>query len=453
MALRIRRGTEAQRTSVAPFDMGEIVWTTDTERLYVGDGITSGGKNILANSAGNGLVFNAVTQRLDVGNFNITTDDVPEGTQPGRQYHTVERAQAAAASLFTTGAHNGISFTYQDANNRIDATVSLSLDALSDVVITGTPTTGYVLKYDGTKWAPAPDVDTDTDTGILAVVDDLTPELGGNLSLNTKNIVGDGNLNFTGNIDLIGNGTSTGNITAPGSLEVTGTVTATGGLGANLGLNGKSITGVGGIDITGDINIVGDFSTDGLTINLNEITSSVPSPGGDDVFSNNAVSLGNSTIPNTLWIKSDRNFAVLNGVTNGTQNTGFVSRISRGTLAVPTKINPFDPVAYIEGQGHNGTKFVSLGGFGMFADQTWNGTPSGLTGGIPGSFGAVVLTSSGSQQFLEFNSKGVLNVPILKAASYATGALPTSPEEGWMVFDSTTKQFKGWNGTDWIVLG
>lgn len=32
----------------------------------------------------------------------------------------------------------------------------LPLDGLSDVVVTGTPTTGYVLAYNGTNWAPVP---------------------------------------------------------------------------------------------------------------------------------------------------------------------------------------------------------------------------------------------------------------------------------------------------------
>jgi hypothetical protein len=64
MSLRIRRGTEAQRTG-ATFDLGEIVYATDTNKLYVGDGVNLGGKNILATSAGTGLIWNATTQRLD----------------------------------------------------------------------------------------------------------------------------------------------------------------------------------------------------------------------------------------------------------------------------------------------------------------------------------------------------------------------------------------------------
>lgn len=65
MSLRIRRGTDAQRQGIT-FDLGEPVFTTDTQKLYIGDGVTAGGKNILATSAGTGLTWNATTQTLNV---------------------------------------------------------------------------------------------------------------------------------------------------------------------------------------------------------------------------------------------------------------------------------------------------------------------------------------------------------------------------------------------------
>lgn len=42
MTLRLRRGTDAERESVV-FAEGELVYTTDTKELYVGDGTTAGG--------------------------------------------------------------------------------------------------------------------------------------------------------------------------------------------------------------------------------------------------------------------------------------------------------------------------------------------------------------------------------------------------------------------------
>lgn len=73
--------------------------------------------------------------------------------------YTDEQAQDQAASLFTSGTHTGISYSYVDGSNKIDSTVSLagfSIDALSDVDTSTTPpTSGQALAWDGTsKWIP-----------------------------------------------------------------------------------------------------------------------------------------------------------------------------------------------------------------------------------------------------------------------------------------------------------
>ena len=56
---------------------------------------------------------------------------------------------------------------------------------------------GQILVYNGTVWANA----TNT-SGITAIVQDLTPQLGGNLDLNGKNINGNGNINLADNYKL-----------------------------------------------------------------------------------------------------------------------------------------------------------------------------------------------------------------------------------------------------------
>ena len=42
MALQVRRGTNAERLTIIP-EEGELIYTTDTKVLYVGDGVTTGG--------------------------------------------------------------------------------------------------------------------------------------------------------------------------------------------------------------------------------------------------------------------------------------------------------------------------------------------------------------------------------------------------------------------------
>ena len=48
MALRIRRGTDAERQSITP-KLGELLYVTDTGLIYVGDGTTQGGSLVSAN--------------------------------------------------------------------------------------------------------------------------------------------------------------------------------------------------------------------------------------------------------------------------------------------------------------------------------------------------------------------------------------------------------------------
>ena len=45
MTLRTRRGTEAQRLTITPLE-GEPIYTTDTKKLYIGDGTTVGGVEV-----------------------------------------------------------------------------------------------------------------------------------------------------------------------------------------------------------------------------------------------------------------------------------------------------------------------------------------------------------------------------------------------------------------------
>lgn len=364
MSLRIRRGTEAERSGLSTVDQGELLWVTNAQKLYVGLGNGQPGNNGMVNIgaalAGDGLAWDDATQTLKFGGVNYTTDDVQEGVIPGRQYFTEERAVDAVASALVAGLGN-VQFVYnttQDNAGRIDATVTL----------------------DG--------------IGITSVEADTSPTLGGNLDA-------DGN-----------------DITSALNIGLTGILTA-----------------------------------DVLTIDNGVITSSVLYNAGlGGVRSDNPVIIGTNAIPSTLWIESDNNCLVLTGLSDGQNNAGISTRISRGTKAAPAIVQPGDALVFLEGAGHDGTAFVNRGAIGLFADPEWNGIV-GVGSSIPSAFGAVVLDEFDTVSTLTFSPKGVLNAPVFKATGYPTGGEPAYAQEGWMIFDSTSKQFKGYNGTAWVVLG
>ena len=124
MALRLRRGTDAERQLITPVE-GELIYTTDTKLLYVGDGSTAGGTLVTGAGGGGSTTLDALTD----------TD--------------------------LTGATNNDVLTFNGGTNKWEAVslpgVSiLSLNDLSDVFIPGTPNRDDILKYDGLNFTAQP---------------------------------------------------------------------------------------------------------------------------------------------------------------------------------------------------------------------------------------------------------------------------------------------------------
>ena len=73
MALKLRRGTSTTRTNFT-FAEGELVYTTDTKLLYVGDGTTPGG-TLVTGSGGGGVEINGITDNTTEGTVVMTLGD------------------------------------------------------------------------------------------------------------------------------------------------------------------------------------------------------------------------------------------------------------------------------------------------------------------------------------------------------------------------------------------
>ena len=377
MSLRIRRGTDAQRQQITP-DEGEIIFTTDTQKMYIGDGITQGGINIGQTLAGTGLVFDAISQTL----------------------------QATGSG----SGGSGLTSVSADLNPALGGNLNLNSHNITG---TGNISTSGTLSVNGLGADLVLNSHNITGTGNISTSGTLSVNgLGADLVLNNYSITGTGNINTNGTLSVNGLGknlvlsgyniTGTGNVNITGAMSAT-TISAGTGLGANLSLNNFDITG------TGNINITGNLTSIGGTLTTPYLSSNTSTPTTLGYTINTPLYIGTNAKPISLLVSSSQSFGVFTGITDGTNTSGLVSRISRGTLGTPTAVQPLDPVFYMQAMGYDGTSYQVSGAFGVSVDQ--NATVT--TGRVPGSFGAIVIDASGNIQQLTFDSKGKLTIPNL----------------------------------------
>jgi len=491
MSLRIRRGTEQERIG-RTFDQGEIIWTTNGEKLYVGDGVTPGGKNIAAQLAGTNLAFNATTGTLGV--TGLTTDLVTEGLN--NKYFSAEAAQDAIGAAIAAGSQSGISVVYND-NGAGPASINFTVTGgggggLSDIILDTSPSLGGNLDLNGKNVFGTGSIDIDGNFEVTgAITGDtliLNNGLGSELILNGNDISG------TGDVRIAGDFTGT-------NISITGTISATNGLGANLDLNSRDITGFGGINIVGDIGatnvtvstLAADSTITGDSLNTDQLAIS-----GNTIESLNGQLVLNSDTTLTCYQDTTGNFINLTGLVSAEAWINIYN--SKGTLASPTPVASGDVLSGVMLFGYDGTAQSRAVTIGARVDGTVS------TGIVPGEF-IVVAQSSVSEvsNILSFNSAGKLTVPRLSVGDgtasvpsivfttdggtdsgffhpadgvvcttintiekvrvdsggmrvegfmkvgQVNGTLPNPPEAGMIVLDGAS--FKGYNGSAWVTLG
>ena len=408
MALRIRRGTDAQRTGKV-FETGEIVWTIDGQQLFVGDGITAGGKAVVSEKvAGYGLIYNDISKKLEVSGLN--TDDVVQGVN--NKYFSNELAvDAVGAALVAGNATNvGITFTYsntQDDADRINATVTFPTDVI----------------------------------GLTNIVEDTSPELGGGLGLNNFDITGTGNINITGTITSSGSIETMGDIESDGELTV-GRIFVTKDL-ANSGLVIE--TEVGG-DLDQNFFNVNTFHNDTLPSAMyfsrakGTKTSPLSLANTDNIF---AIGFIGRTTNGNNGLSS-----IISGSVDGTVGNGILP----GKITIRTTNSIGAPLVGLEVDSEQRTIFS---GQARFVDGNASNpsivfkTDTSLdTGFFHPAEGVVCVSTNGSEK-ARFDEDGLRVTGFVKVAN-VNGSLPASPEAGMIVLDGSI--FRGYNGSGWVPL-
>lgn len=201
-------------------------------------------------------------------------------------------------------------------------------------------------------------------------------------------------------------------------------------LGGNLDLNTHDIVGCGNIAIDGKLRV------------------------GSLFIENNVLKVTGIYDPALIFKTESHGIVEFSGVTHGASSSHLYITTTRGSVASPESTQAGDKLGGITFTGLvDGTNKTAVS-----LNSKWS--PDAVFGPDSGNGLLEILVNTDAVSHVPsdvvgqytFNHKGVLSAPILKVGSYTTDTIPVG-EEGMIIFNTTTKTFQGWNGTEWTILG
>jgi hypothetical protein len=191
---------------------------------------------------------------------------------------------AGGTGLDTVGSGNTVTVNIDSTVATLTGSQTLTNKTLTSPVINTGVSGTAVLDDDtfatatATTLATSESIKAYVDTTVAAtneVVEDTTPQLGGDLDLNSNDITGTGNINITGTIQSSGNITGTLATAAQPNITSLGTLTGLTTIGnINFGDNDKAIFGAGSdlqIYHSGSNSYVDDAGTGNLFVRANNL--------------------------------------------------------------------------------------------------------------------------------------------------------------------------------------
>jgi hypothetical protein len=447
-----------------PLATGELLYVTNEQKLYIGNGSTLGGIQITGYTDGD--------------------------------------AKDSAAEIFTDGAHSGIGFTYNTATNVITATVNLSDYAGT---IRADAFKGSLFADDGSTIGGQPLVDAISGTFNGNLVGNVTGNVAGNV---TGNVTGNVNGIVTGNVftNLIDSADSSQIVVTP-NVRFDADILVENQLNVkNIVLNGVEHTTIGQelfptaqtgevlphyVTFVDSINLRSTVKTDGdlrytpdtgtlettnliSTSNLNcptinttnVITSNVQSNGALVLYSNltstsdtRLVTVGATSVDGRFQVATSTYFSGGLSLVNINQShttadaLNFQFNRSRGSLATPAAAQSGDDIADITFAGYDGaanqvraTISATVTGAVSAGTVPMNVTISTSTNGSGSPVTAVTVNDKQQTTFA-----GAITLATYADATARNTAI-SSPVAGMMIFLTAGTKFQGYNGAAWVDL-
>lgn len=393
MALQIRRGSDVDRQGITP-KAGEPIFTTDTKKLYIGDGATVGGI-IVDTTAGLTNIVEDTTPQLG-GNLDLNNN--------------------------TINGSGNISITGQISATSIDLKGSIFAD-------------DSTLLVDGISGRIVGPVHAN-------VTGDVTGNVTGNL---TGDVTGDVTGTITGDIsgsvfaddstvlvDAI-SGTITAPVDTTGNVETTAAVTA-----GTIRLNPPGLDHTIAVHDTSATQMtLTTFNTSGEVVSARPFriggTSGSISEGTLKVFNAN----GNVALVDLFDYANDATAGLV------------MHSKSRGTKASPTTVQDSDALGSFLANGYNGANYRLAGGVSVQVD----GTPAANY--IPAKVVLLTSNSAGSStvQFsVDKDGIAEFNGPAQLKSYDASGRDGVSAVNGMMIYNSDTNKVQAYAGGSWVDL-
>jgi len=406
MALKLRRGTDAERQTITPA-AGELIYTTDLKEIWVGDGTTQGGILVSAE------VSDDASPQLG-GNLDLNGNDI-------------------------TGTGN------ININGTITATGTVNLgDGAEDNVIVG----GQI----GSSLIPRVDESYDL----------------GSASNRWRNIYSSGGV-IDGSLD-VGSLVLDGSIIKSDSTAIYDASSATVNIDILNVDTVNSTTLVATNLIAPDSTVVYDANTDSITIGDITVGYSATIGNTEllstTIIGENAFILGNADSPATLisYVPDSSSDAV--SYVGIADSLDFAFKASNGTLTSPTLINDEQVLVDLKAYGwtgHSDTNHpLGWGAAGSITIETLSGSTINANDlYIPGSLNFTVYndnTGSDTTAMALEDNLFLTTCPVqaggyIQFGSYdASGRGALTPAAGMVIWNSDTSQFEGFDGTNWINL-
>lgn len=481
MALQLRRGTDAQRLALGGVNtplVGEPLFTTDTKKLFIGDGSTAGGVALgyyssVAVSGQDTLTANNNTDVLTLvagTNINITTNAASDSIT------------ISAAATFTELKNESIRIFQNNIvglNSNEDIVINPSgtgkVDLIGNLTVSGTINGNLTGNVTGNVSGSAATVTASSQPAITSLGTLTGLSVSG--TVNATSFSGPLSGNVTGNV----NGNVTGNVTGNLEGDVVGSVFAD-----NSTTLVDSVAGVlRGLHI-------GTLETDKIRINDDKI---ITLSSNQDLFiepagTGKAIFRSTVTADRLELFNDPSNSGIIVG-SQGSTNAPFIISTTHNSASVsPAFVT--NPSAFTGPQIGATVTFLRAKGPDLLSPQTvvlndeiaafdFNGfyqpdsafySAAKIKGVVDGAAGSSIVP--GRLEFLATNSTGTSAVRLTVSSTAVTAAVPfrlpvvaddtartalvASPAKGMLIFmesgttPAATNQAQVYDGTNWVNL-